>query len=516
MYESLQQILVEKGPFLVNLLGALAILVVGYLVAKFIGRLVRKGLERTTLDEKLARAFASDGSETPNIAPYVSKGVFYLIMVFVMVAFLQTLGLTFVTEPLNGFLTQVFEFLPQVLAAGALAIIAYVVARLLRTITQRGLEAANVDQRFKNGVDAEYEGASIATTASTGVYYLVFLLFLPAILDALQLQGLLSPIEGMISEALNFLPNLLAAGLIFVIGYFVARLVRQIVSNLLAAVGTDRLAERVGISNLLGEQKLSSTLGTVVYVLLLVPVLISALNALSLEAVTAPASRMLDMMLAAIPQLFGAFVVLTIAFVVGKLISGLASSLLAGIGFNQVFSKLGIQRAVPSNNADSSRTPSELAGSLLLGAVMLFAAIEAADMMGFESLSTLFAQFLTFAGQVLLGLVIFGLGLFLSNMAAQAIRQSNLTQGALLAVAARISVLVFVGAIALRQMGLANSIINLAFGLTLGAIAVAAAIAFGIGGRDVAKVQLEKFFAGAEKSRKAVKKEEHTVVLQDG
>ncbi|MEM8484678.1 MAG: mechanosensitive ion channel [Bacteroidota bacterium] len=502
MYESLQQILVEKGPFLVNLLGALAILLVGYLVAKFLGRMARKGSARTGLSTKLSAAFADDDGQQPDVGPYISQGVFYLVMVFVLVAFLQTLGLTFVTEPLNGFLTQVFEFLPQLLAAGALAVVAYVVARLLKGLTQRGLEAANLDEKIKQGADTSYEGAGIATTGATAVYYLVLLLFLPAILGALQLQGILSPIEGMLSEAMSFLPNLVAAGLIFGIGYFVARLVRQIVSNLLAAVGTDRLAERVGLHSVLGKQRLSQTLGTIVYVLMLVPVLISALNALSLEAVTAPASRMLDMMLAVIPQLFGAAVVLGIAFVIGKLVAGLVTSLLAGIGFNQLFATLGIRASAASNGqaveAEDRKLPADIAGSLVLVGVMLFAAIEAANLVGFTSLSAVFTQVMGFAGQVLLGLVIFALGLYLSNIAGNAIKHSNIAQGNMLALVARTAILVFVGAIALGQMGLANSIINLAFGLTLGAIAIAAAIAFGFGGRDVAKAQLEQFFASRD------------------
>ncbi len=414
MYESLQQILVEKGPFLVNLLGALAILLVGYLVAKFLGRMARKGAERAGLTSRLANAFANDEGQKPGVGQFISQGVFYLVMVFVLVAFLQTLGLTFVTEPLNGFLTQVFEFLPQLLAAGALAVMAYLVARLLKGLTQRGLEAINLDEKVKQGADTDYEGVGIATTAATSVYYLVLLLFLPAILGALQLQGILSPIEGMLSEAMSFLPNLLAAGLIFGVGYFVARLVRQIVSNLLAALGTDRLAERVGLNTVLGNQRLSQTLGTVVYVLMLVPVLISALNALNLEAVTAPASRMLDMMLAVIPQLFGAAVVLGIAFVIGKLVAGLVTSLLTGIGFNSLFSLLGVAPAPDTNGQATAREarkqPAEIAGSLVLVTVMLFAAIEAANLVGFTSLSAVFTQVMAFAGQVLLGLVIFGLG----------------------------------------------------------------------------------------------------------
>ncbi|MGA6993155.1 MAG: hypothetical protein WBX50_04575 [Candidatus Deferrimicrobiaceae bacterium] len=52
---------------------------------------------------------------------------------------------------------------------------------------------------------------------------------------------------------------------------------------------------------------------------------------------------------------------------------------------------------------------------------------------------------------------------------------------------------VLAGAMALRQMGLANEIIYIAFGMLLGAVAIAVAIAFGIGGRDIAAAELEKW-----------------------
>jgi hypothetical protein len=71
-----------------------------------------------------------------------------------------------------------------------------------------------------------------------------------------------------------------------------------------------------------------------------------------------------------------------------------------------------------------------------------------------------------------------------------------------LALAGRIAILVLSGAMALRQMGLANEIVNLAFGLLLGAIAVAVALAFGLGGRDIAARQLERWQKSLESEQK--------------
>jgi len=63
-------------------------------------------------------------------------------------------------------------------------------------------------------------------------------------------------------------------------------ILQQILTNLLAAIGADRLSERMGLAPALGEQRLSGLLGLVVYALILIPVLIAALNALALEAIT--------------------------------------------------------------------------------------------------------------------------------------------------------------------------------------------------------------------------------------
>ena len=99
----------------------------------------------------------------------------------------------------------------------------------------------------------------------------------------------------------------------------------------------------------------------------------------------------------------------------------------------------------------------------------------------------------TRAVQILLGLIIFGVGLYLANLAAAAIKASGMAQAGMLALVARVAVIVLTGAMALGQMGLANEIINLAFGLMLGSIAVAAALAFGLGGRELAATRLKQW-----------------------
>jgi hypothetical protein len=85
-------------------------------------------------------------------------------------------------------------------------------------------------------------------------------------------------------------------------------------------------------------------------------------------------------------------------------------------------------------------------------------------------------------------------------VAAKTVQASGVAQAGLLALATRVSILVLAGAMALRQMGLASEIINMAFGLLLGAIAVAVALAFGLGGREAAARELEEWLRSVKKS----------------
>jgi hypothetical protein len=472
-----------------NALGALAILIVGWIAARALAALTRRALQRTDLDSRIARwVTGKEDAEAVPVEDWVSKGVFYLVLLFVLVAFFEALGLTLITEPLNELLRTLFDYAPRLLGAGLLLLAAWIVASVLRIIVSRALTAARVDERLGDQAGIEEERrVSLAQTLSEAVYWLVFLLFLPAVLGALELEGLLQPVQGMVDEILAFLPNLFAAGLILVVGWFVARIVQRVVANLLAAVGVDRLSEQVGVAAALGEQKLSGLIGLLLYVLILIPVLIAALDALQLEAITQPASDMLNTILGAFPAIFGAFLVLAIAYVVGRVVAGLITNLLTGLGFNAVLTRMGLGK----EPKEGQRTPSEIVGYLVLVAIMFFAAIEALRLLNFELLAEGLAQFTGFAGQVILGLLIFAIGLYLANLAAKTIEASGAVQAALLALAARIAILVLAGAMALREMGLANEIVNLAFGLLLGAIAVAVALAFGLGGRDIAARELE-------------------------
>ena len=196
MESMMNEVLGSMGTYIPSLLGALAILVVGWLIALVISKIGEKGLRKVGLNVWANRLSGAEEQEKGvDVAKVVGTGMFYLIMLFVLVAFFQALRVPLISEPINGLLNQVFEFVPQVAGGAVLLLIAWVVAKVLKTIVQKGLEAAKIDERFGSQEETEEKSAPVSKSIADAVYWLVFLLFLPAILGALSLQGLLGPVQ---------------------------------------------------------------------------------------------------------------------------------------------------------------------------------------------------------------------------------------------------------------------------------------------------------------------------------
>jgi hypothetical protein len=488
LVDNLSEIL---GSTLGNVIWAVVILVVGWIIAAILRSITVSVLKRTTLDERLATWYADADEDKPiDINRLGGQLVYFIVLLFVLIAVLEQLGLVRVTEPLIGFVDQIFSYLPGILGAGILILIAWILATIARILLRGVFRALKLDERFSQQADTDPETTpSIGGALAEAVYWLIILIFVPPILDALGMEGLLGPIQTMMDELLLYLPNILWAIVIFLVGWFIARVVRRIVTSAMVAFGLDRLGERAGIKDALGDQTLSGLVGLIAYTLIMLVVLISALDALDITAISAPAIAMLDMMLGAVPGIVGAVVVLILAYYVGRLVAELVSNLLAGFGFDRVLVWLN----VAEEPAEGQRTPSQVVGWLILAGVMLVAVAGAADLVGFAALTDYVTVAIAFFTRLLVAAIVFAIGLYLSNLARNFICSTGHPQANVLGQLAWVAGVVFSAALALGQTGISENIVNLAFGLTLGAIAVAAALAFGLGSRDLAGQEMARF-----------------------
>jgi hypothetical protein len=492
------------APSVVKLLGAIAILIVGWILAAIAASITRNLLKRTDVDNRLASLVTgSRGVSQPNVENWAAIIVFWVIFIIAIVAFLNQLQLTAVAEPLNSFLNQIFTFLPKLGGAIILLAVAWILATLAKSVVIRASQSFSLDQRLVPPEERTSPDNQLLLSETLGnaLYWFVFLFFLPLILGVLDLQGPLQPIQNLLNEFLAALPKILKALIIGAVGWFIARIVRSIVTNLLNAAGTDRLGDKLGFSRTSGRQSLSGLLGTLVYVLILIPTAIASLDALQIQAISAPAISMLNQILNAIPQIFTAALVLAIAYVIAQFVGELVKNILIGIGFDNLFHWLGlaastVQPETPESEPGSKTwTPSELAAIAAQVGIMLFALVATTDILGIPALSLIMTGLLVIFGQILVGLLVFAIGLYLSNLVFSLITRSESKEAQFLGQAARIAVIALVSAMALQQMGIASNIVNLAFGLLLGAIAVAIALAFGLGGRDIAAEKIREWLS---------------------
>lgn len=547
----------DLGESLPNLLRAIVILVVGWLISLVAAALVKGVLNRINVDNKVANWATGRPrtADSPPIEQWIANAVFWILFIFTIIAFLNALELSAVSQPLSNFLDQVIGYLPELAGAAILLGIAWLVATLVKALATRALKAFGIDERLGQQLNDQprpqadpavtplgtpqgtplgdpavppYDPTNPAATRPLGatgtatppsnsfslsetigntLYWFVFLLFLPSILSTLRLQGTLQPVQDLLNDILSIIPNILAAVLIGAAGWLVAQVVRRIVTNFLAAAGTDRVGSRFGLAQTSGSRSLSWVIGTIVFVLILIPTAIAALQALQIEAISAPAVNMLNQILNALPQIFTAAAILLVAYYVGQFLSELVTNLLSGLGFNNVFYWLGLrsqpytptQTTVPSAQPGQppavvpAKTPSEILGIVVWVGTMLFAAIAAINILNIEALTAVVTGITVIFGRILVGLLVFAIGLYLANLAYNLITSSGGRQAKILGQTARIAILALVSAMALQQIGVASDIINLAFGLLLGAVAVAIAIAFGLGGRDVASEQLREW-----------------------
>jgi hypothetical protein len=502
-----------------KVLGAILLLVLGWVVALVVASVVKGLLNRTNIDNRIASWMApgQPGATAPPVEKWISAVVFWIIMAFAIIAFLNALQLEVVSAPLNSFLQQIFSYLPRIGGAALLLGVALLLATLAKVVLTRGLARFNLDDRLADQAGGEGSPFLLNETLGNALYWFILLFFLPLILDVLHLQGPLAPVQNLLDQILSALPKILTAVIIGAVGWLIARVVRGIVTNLLAAVGTDQLGARVGLTRRAGGLSLSALLGTIVYVLVLIPTAIAALNALEIQAISAPATRMLEQILTTLPQIFTAALILVLFYVIGRFVADLVASILTSVGFDNIFDWLGLPPIVRDTTppfqedilaeenvtarqaitppALPRRTPSEIVGIIVLVGIVLFGAVAATEVIGLPALTAIVNGILAVAARVLIGLVIFGIGLYLANLAFQLISSSGSGQARVLAQTARIAIVALVTAMALQQMGIASSIVNLAFGLLLGAVAVAIALAFGLGGRDVAGEQVREWLA---------------------
>lgn len=477
---------------------AIVLLIAFWIVARLAGGLTSKLLSMTKLDNRATHDLGlgkmlqkPDGSQR-SLEQLAGGIVKWVILLFGFIAFFNALNLQMVAGPLQNIVDKIVGVIPNLLKAAVILFVYWAVAALVKAGVTKGLGALQFDTRAAKYFPArEIKGEKVGPSAMFGrlLFYVILLFGIPPFLDSLGQQSLVAPLQEMLAKALAFLPNIIAAAIIVFIGSIVATIVRELTTNFLATVGADDGARKLGFDKVAGEKKFSSIIGLIAYFFILVPIIIAAVDALQIKAISDPVKATLETVLAAVPALIVAAVIVIVGYAIAKVVRGLVESLLSGIGFDALPDKIGLAFLKPKGQA----TLSSITGTVVMVVILLLTAQQALASLGFDQLAALTDSIVRYLPHLVVGLIILfaalSLGKYVGGLVAQA--ASGSPHAKLLSAIARYAIIFLGIGMALDQLGVSEQIVIAVISAVLGGAALALGLAFGLGGKDKARDIIE-------------------------
>jgi small-conductance mechanosensitive channel len=225
-----------------------------------------------------------------------------------------------------------------------------------------------------------------------------------------------------------------------------------------------------------------------------------------------PLQDALSAFLSFIPQLIGALIILIVGYVIAKALQAIVGRVLEGIGFDRWMERGGIKQFF--DRADTEHTPHSILGRLVFWFVFIIAITMAADALGIPQVSAVLAQLIAYIPSIIAAILILILAALLANFLSSIVRGA--TGSDILASVARYAIIVYAVFAAVTQLGIAVELTAPTFLIVLGAVALAAAIAFGLGSREVAQDIIEKAYNRGQEEASSAAAGESTTGGTDG
>jgi small-conductance mechanosensitive channel len=208
----------------------------------------------------------------------------------------------------------------------------------------------------------------------------------------------------------------------------------------------------------------------------------------------------LDRLLEYIPQLIGAIIILVIGYIVARILKAVVSRILQGIGFDGWMERGGIKQFL--DRAQTRETPATVLGKLVFWFVFIIVITMAADALGIRQVSEVLGQLIAYIPSIIAAILILVLAALLANFLAGIVRGA--TGSDLLSNIARYAIIIYAAFAAITELGIAVQLTAPTFLIVLGAVALAAAIAFGFGAQGVAKDIVEKAYERRDETRQKI------------
>lgn len=386
---------------------------------------------------------------------------------------------------------ELMRGVPSVVVALILLIVAFICAAIVRDLIYKAMNILNLDSKLEKAKIEDGKKSSLKEFVGKLFYLITFILFIPGIFEQLGLTGVAEPIINMMNKLLEYMPNIIAASVILIIGLCVAKVVKELLIPLFKKINVDSYLTKVGFEDT-NKVSLAEVFSNAIYVLILVPVVIASLDALKIEAISKPSTEMLNDILVFIPRAVVAIVILF----VGKFIASFACDLLG-----KVLISIGTDKITENVfKTDKEFSLSKIIASIVKYVIIIFFVVEGLNILKLEVLTRIGSKIIAYMPYAISSFIIVGLAFILGNFAEKAIND-RLKDSKITALITKIVIYTVGVFIALYQLGIAKGLVNSAFIIILSAFAIAFAVSFGIGGRDFAKNMLGRLEKKIDKKK---------------
>ncbi|MGP1990551.1 mechanosensitive ion channel [Zobellia laminariae] len=374
---------------------------------------------------------------------------------------------------MNSLSNSVGDFLPSTIGAILILIIGWFVAGFIKRLITKLIKRTKIDDKMGTGK------VVISSLIGKLIYFFIMIFVFMLALEKLGMTSVLDPVKNLLNGFTNYIPNIVGAGLIGYIGYMLATIVSELVGlsgdTIQSLVPKLKLPENIDLVNILKK---------IVFIFIFIPLLITALNILNMDAISVPATHMLEQFFNAIPKILVAVIILIIFVVGGKFVAGLLTDLLESLKLDGIVKKMNL------GGVSSNTNLPKLIGNIAFFFIVLFGITTALEKLEFAKLTEVLDTLVGVSGNILFGLIILIIGNWIASIAHKAMAKDE--NNLFVASIVRMCILAIFLAMGLKTMGIGDDIINMAFGITLGTIAVTIALSFGLGGREAAGKQMER------------------------
>lgn len=387
----------------------------------------------------------------------------------------------------DSYLEDVNENIPEAVQALIILIVAFICATIVKNLVLKALDFLNFDRALEKGKIESNKRANLRDFISKLFYLITFVLFIPGIFEKLGLQTVSSPIVSMLDKLLIYLPNIIAAVVLLVLGLFTAKVVKELLVPIFKKLNIDEYLTKIGFENN-GNITLSESFANIVYVLILIPIIIASLDALEIEAISRPATEMLNNVLVFLPKVAIATVILFVGKFIAELTMNLSEKILVSIGTDKLTENIFKEGTLKT---DKDFSLSKVIAKVIKYIIIIFFLVEGLNILELAVLTHIGAQVIDYMPYAISAIIILGITILVSNFVENYLI-SEFPKGKLGALITKVVIIVIGCFITLYQLGIAKELVNAAFIIILGAFALSFAISFGIGGKEFATHMLGK------------------------